>query len=1132
MAFRRVTATASGTFHVNYRLYKSANADGSSPTELTSGVVAGSNMSNLTTTTQSSTATLLSGASTITLNGEYLFLQIALEITVASGGSTADVVFRVDPTNSALTPPTFTRSDCYIRQSALAANDASGTTLTATFASNVLPGSALVAYVGAVSLGTTTLSDGLNGTWPAVLQSQTAGSIYSMQLFGIANTAGGACTVSFVPGSAVTFRSMEILEIANADSLAPFLAQTSNSQATPTTAANAVTSGTISYADGHHLILGMAGNPEQDITPAAGTGYASWETWGSSEGACRTEYKYETTGTSAAATFTAGNNSYHLAFVLAVLEQSATHNYTASPAETVTISESLNDGTSTKVSAVIGISEAVTVSESVAGGTPFTAPVSETITITDAVAVASATQYTANVFETVTITEATSATLAANPGLTETITINEVISVPGNDPNVGGSAIGFFDVGTGHATCTTAPPVNTTTGSAFLICSAAGQDSIYNGATPSGVLSDNKGNSYSWVGPKVEYPSYPGSGFRYGVCFNGTGGAGHTATTTIVNNDECTTFLVELTKAGKIQDNQTAVGGYGHVYDSPAATATGPYVAIAMLWGEGFDTGISVAPAPGSNGNSWQVIQHYPGNNQSIAGVMAMSTGTTGGTVACTFTLSGSDQNAVVTTTVFQAPNIAPVSLVETITLTEALGSVLSTIVGLTESLSITEGITAGLPLTIALNETVTVGEAVSAAPSLPVSLAESITVTDAVGAVLSAKPAPGESVTISEAIVQVFSAIQSVSESFTIADAVTPQALPAAPLGETITITDAAAAVFAASPGIAESIIIAEALATLASLFNSVAESITLAELALAGIPYATGVTETLAISDFAAASQASVAGVADALTTAESVAVNFPFTATVAESVAITEVVAPRLSTIAQPSEFLSVSENVGLSTAPANVSETITISDSQTVSRATTVTLAEPLTISEALGVNLPSSAQLTETVLWSDAVDSGGQQNYSVGLQESITISESVSTTAAMQTNQTETVGIGDTLAAAAIIPATVAEQFNVSESVAVSLAASAQLQEAFTTTPAVDNATRSVAQLGEAFLFHEVVQTESSAVGVSESWTWSDSITVSVPFSGLAIGVSHKAGAGRPPAVHKAGKWRPPWYHKK
>jgi hypothetical protein len=65
---------------MNVRVWKSANADGSSATEITAGATALSTVTNLTTSaSQNSTGTVTLGA--VSLTNEYLFIQLAWEVT-------------------------------------------------------------------------------------------------------------------------------------------------------------------------------------------------------------------------------------------------------------------------------------------------------------------------------------------------------------------------------------------------------------------------------------------------------------------------------------------------------------------------------------------------------------------------------------------------------------------------------------------------------------------------------------------------------------------------------------------------------------------------------------------------------------------------------------------------------------------------------------------------------------------------------------------------------------------------------------------------------------------------------------------------------------------------------------------
>lgn len=93
--------------NIGLRLWRSANADGSSATEITSVRVEGGAVTDLTTSTpQTSQATFNPGA--FSLTNEYLFLQLAWEITGAGGMTTRDVLFRIGNTATKLISTDFT----------------------------------------------------------------------------------------------------------------------------------------------------------------------------------------------------------------------------------------------------------------------------------------------------------------------------------------------------------------------------------------------------------------------------------------------------------------------------------------------------------------------------------------------------------------------------------------------------------------------------------------------------------------------------------------------------------------------------------------------------------------------------------------------------------------------------------------------------------------------------------------------------------------------------------------------------------------------------------------------------------------------------------------------------------------
>ena len=108
----RVSVIAVGTGgsqdgRMRFRLYRSTNADGSGATQITSGTVQLSVVTNLATSAaQVSSGTVSPGV--VTLTDEYLFLQLAWELTGAGGNNNCDVLIRTNSADSVITTPEFT----------------------------------------------------------------------------------------------------------------------------------------------------------------------------------------------------------------------------------------------------------------------------------------------------------------------------------------------------------------------------------------------------------------------------------------------------------------------------------------------------------------------------------------------------------------------------------------------------------------------------------------------------------------------------------------------------------------------------------------------------------------------------------------------------------------------------------------------------------------------------------------------------------------------------------------------------------------------------------------------------------------------------------------------------------------
>lgn len=100
------SSAATGSGKLRFRLWRGSDPTGYLAVQLTTSVVETNNWSNLTT----STAQNLSGTqslTSITLNNEYLFWQMAMLTVTANDAVSATQMIRVDATNSKLVTPSF-----------------------------------------------------------------------------------------------------------------------------------------------------------------------------------------------------------------------------------------------------------------------------------------------------------------------------------------------------------------------------------------------------------------------------------------------------------------------------------------------------------------------------------------------------------------------------------------------------------------------------------------------------------------------------------------------------------------------------------------------------------------------------------------------------------------------------------------------------------------------------------------------------------------------------------------------------------------------------------------------------------------------------------------------------------------
>jgi hypothetical protein len=105
--FRSVSAAYTGRFRLRYRFWKGKNANGSDAVALSAVLVSSATSANTSTTSDTTIALSWTSPGQQNFDGEYLFLQIGVEVTSVGSGNTQDVLFRVTSGTYQFTSPDF-----------------------------------------------------------------------------------------------------------------------------------------------------------------------------------------------------------------------------------------------------------------------------------------------------------------------------------------------------------------------------------------------------------------------------------------------------------------------------------------------------------------------------------------------------------------------------------------------------------------------------------------------------------------------------------------------------------------------------------------------------------------------------------------------------------------------------------------------------------------------------------------------------------------------------------------------------------------------------------------------------------------------------------------------------------------
>ena len=197
----------------------------------------------------------------------------------------------------------------YVQSASISSDGTTSTTVAVTFGSNVTAGNLIALFVvfnsGANIIDT--VADSLGNTY--VLADTAVGFAGdSHATYYAKNITGGACTVTVTLTASVGYRSLVVHEASGLDTTAPLDQHVINTQTTPGTGANAVTSGSVTTTTDGQYIFGAThvNNVGAGVTVTPGTGLTGRESidGGADSAPLESEDLIQTSAGAIAATFT------------------------------------------------------------------------------------------------------------------------------------------------------------------------------------------------------------------------------------------------------------------------------------------------------------------------------------------------------------------------------------------------------------------------------------------------------------------------------------------------------------------------------------------------------------------------------------------------------------------------------------------------------------------------------------------------------------------------------------------------------------------------------------------------------------------------------------------------------------
>lgn len=310
------------------------------------------------------------------------------------------------------------------------------------------------------------------------------------------------------------------------------------------------------------------------------------------------------------------------------------------------------------------------------------------------------------------------------------------------------------------------------------------------------------------------------------------------------------------------------------------------------------------------------------------------------------------------------------------IALAEAQLATMRAHVPLAETVTLSNAIATLVHAFQALAETVTLSEAAAIHTADHVSLSEnSGSVSDSLASLDHAHVTPAETVTLSEAVAVLEHAHAALSETVTLSEALAAIARGHVALSESSgSVSDALIAHAACIAGLSETVTLANALTAHVTAHASLSESSgSIADAIAAHMAGHVPLTETVALSEAVAVSLHAIAALAESLSLGNSIAVHAAFLAQLAETMAL--------------SEAMAGSDHAGV-----HLSESLMLTESITVRTTVHVLFSETLALVESLAtlahaaVHVSEASAITESVFALRVVH--------VALSEAMTITEQV------------------------------------------------------------------------------------------------------------------------------------------